>query len=77
MQGAKLEQLFGEIIIYPDFIQLHYYIYTLTYMLSLQILNALTSEILEHQGTFRTPSDQIQFIAQTLKDSECVYEMSV
>ncbi|XP_076018508.1 origin recognition complex subunit 2 [Genypterus blacodes] len=33
------------------------------------ILNALTSEVLEHQGTFRTPSDQIQFIAQTIKDS--------
>nr|XP_019965247.1 PREDICTED: origin recognition complex subunit 2 [Paralichthys olivaceus] len=33
------------------------------------ILNALTCEILEHQGSFRTPSDQIQFIAQTLKDS--------
>ncbi|XP_038162400.1 origin recognition complex subunit 2 isoform X2 [Cyprinodon tularosa] len=33
------------------------------------ILNALTCEVLEHQGTFRTPSDQIQFIAQTLKDS--------
>ncbi|XP_028987068.1 origin recognition complex subunit 2 [Betta splendens] len=33
------------------------------------ILNALTCEVLEHQGSFRTPSDQIQFIAQTLKDS--------
>lgn len=33
------------------------------------ILNALTCEVLEHQGTFRTPSDQIHFIAQTLKDS--------
>ncbi|XP_034470770.1 origin recognition complex subunit 2 [Hippoglossus hippoglossus] len=33
------------------------------------ILNALTCEILEHQGSFRTPSDQIQFITQTLKDS--------
>ncbi|XP_071757056.1 origin recognition complex subunit 2 [Centroberyx gerrardi] len=33
------------------------------------ILNALTSEVLEHQGTFRTPSDQIQYIAQTLRDS--------
>ncbi|XP_059200685.1 origin recognition complex subunit 2 [Centropristis striata] len=32
------------------------------------ILNALTCEVLEHQGSFRTPSDQIQFIAQTLKD---------
>uniref|UniRef100_A0A3P8VMY7 Origin recognition complex subunit 2 n=1 Tax=Cynoglossus semilaevis TaxID=244447 RepID=A0A3P8VMY7_CYNSE len=32
------------------------------------ILNALTFEILEHQGTFRTPSDQIQFITKTLKD---------
>lgn len=31
-------------------------------------MNALTSEILEHQGTFRTPSDQIQFITKTLKD---------
>uniref|UniRef100_A0A8C5HX94 Origin recognition complex subunit 2 n=1 Tax=Gouania willdenowi TaxID=441366 RepID=A0A8C5HX94_GOUWI len=31
------------------------------------ILNALTCEILEHQGSFRTPSDQIQFITQTLK----------
>ncbi|KAI4809544.1 hypothetical protein KUCAC02_018419 [Chaenocephalus aceratus] len=33
------------------------------------ILNALTCEALEHEGSFRTPSDQIQFIAQTLKDS--------
>ncbi|KAM4605368.1 origin recognition complex subunit 2 [Polymixia lowei] len=33
------------------------------------ILNALTSEVLEHQGSFRNPSDQIQFISQTLKDS--------
>uniref|UniRef100_UPI0037E8302D origin recognition complex subunit 2 n=1 Tax=Semicossyphus pulcher TaxID=241346 RepID=UPI0037E8302D len=33
------------------------------------ILNALTGEVLEHQGSFRTPSDQIQFITQTLKDS--------
>lgn len=40
--------------------------------LLLQILNALTCEVLEHQGSFRTPSDQIQYIAQTLKDSTCV-----
>uniref|UniRef100_A0A669DA46 Origin recognition complex subunit 2 n=2 Tax=Oreochromis niloticus TaxID=8128 RepID=A0A669DA46_ORENI len=33
------------------------------------ILNALTCEVLDHQGTFRTPSDQIQFISHTLKDS--------
>uniref|UniRef100_A0A7N8YB32 Origin recognition complex subunit 2 n=1 Tax=Mastacembelus armatus TaxID=205130 RepID=A0A7N8YB32_9TELE len=33
------------------------------------ILNALTCEILEHQGSFRTPSDQIQFISQTFKNS--------
>ncbi|XP_042354060.1 origin recognition complex subunit 2 [Plectropomus leopardus] len=33
------------------------------------ILNALTCEVLDHQGSFRTPSDQIQYIAQTLKDS--------
>ncbi|XP_032388018.1 origin recognition complex subunit 2 isoform X2 [Etheostoma spectabile] len=33
------------------------------------ILNALTCEVLEHQGSFRTPSDQIQYITQTLKDS--------
>lgn len=33
------------------------------------ILNALTTEALDHQGSFRTPSDQIQFIGQTLKDS--------
>lgn len=38
----------------------------------LQILNALTCEVLEHQGTFRTPLDQIQHIAQTLRDSKCV-----
>ncbi|KAF7222977.1 origin recognition complex subunit 2 [Nothobranchius furzeri] len=31
------------------------------------ILNSLTCEVLEHEGSFRTPSDQIQFIAQTLK----------
>lgn len=41
-------------------------------LLLLQILNALTSEVLEHQGSFRTPSDQIQYIAETLKDSKCV-----
>ncbi|XP_044074935.1 origin recognition complex subunit 2 isoform X2 [Siniperca chuatsi] len=33
------------------------------------ILNALTCEVLEHQGSFRAPSDQIQYITQTLKDS--------
>ncbi|XP_030608147.1 origin recognition complex subunit 2 [Archocentrus centrarchus] len=33
------------------------------------ILNALTCEVLDHQGSFRTPSDQIQFISQTLKGS--------
>ncbi|XP_034558383.1 origin recognition complex subunit 2 isoform X2 [Notolabrus celidotus] len=33
------------------------------------ILNALACEVLEHQGSFRTPSDQIQYITQTLKDS--------
>ncbi|KAM9349330.1 origin recognition complex subunit 2 [Symphorus nematophorus] len=33
------------------------------------ILNALTCDVLEHQGSFRTPSDQIQYITQTLKDS--------
>ncbi|XP_068604709.1 origin recognition complex subunit 2 [Brachionichthys hirsutus] len=33
------------------------------------ILNALTCEVLEHQGSFRTPSDQIQFITRTLEDS--------
>ncbi|XP_033837747.2 origin recognition complex subunit 2 [Periophthalmus magnuspinnatus] len=32
------------------------------------ILNALTSEVLEHHGSFRTPTDQIQFISQALKD---------
>ncbi|CAJ1071611.1 origin recognition complex subunit 2 isoform X1 [Xyrichtys novacula] len=32
------------------------------------ILNALTCEVLEHQGSFRTPTDQIQYIAQTFKD---------
>ncbi|KAF6718429.1 Origin recognition complex subunit 2 [Oryzias melastigma] len=32
------------------------------------ILNAITSEVLEDQGSFRTPSDQIQFISQTLKE---------
>ena len=36
---------------------------------SLQILNAVTSEALDHQGTFRNPSDQIDYIGQTLKDS--------
>uniref|UniRef100_A0A8C5BZK9 Origin recognition complex subunit 2 n=1 Tax=Gadus morhua TaxID=8049 RepID=A0A8C5BZK9_GADMO len=33
------------------------------------ILNAVTSEALDHQGTFRNPSDQIDYISQTLKDS--------
>lgn len=41
-------------------------------VLWLQILNALTCDVLEHQGSFRTPSDQIQHITQTLKDSEYV-----
>lgn len=43
----------------------------------MQILNALTCEVLEHGGSFQTPSDQIQYIAQTLKDSECVHVLSV
>ena len=29
----------------------------------------MTSEALDHQGTFRNPSDQIDYISQTLKDS--------
>ncbi|XP_061151823.1 origin recognition complex subunit 2 isoform X2 [Syngnathus typhle] len=33
------------------------------------ILNTLTCEVLEHQGSFRTPSDQIQYISQKLQDS--------
>uniref|UniRef100_A0A673B6B8 Origin recognition complex subunit 2 n=1 Tax=Sphaeramia orbicularis TaxID=375764 RepID=A0A673B6B8_9TELE len=33
------------------------------------ILNALTCEVFDHQGSFRTPADQIQFISKTLKDS--------
>ncbi|KAM6919040.1 origin recognition complex subunit 2 [Xenentodon cancila] len=32
------------------------------------IFNALMCEVLEHQGSFRTPSDQIQSITQSLKD---------
>ncbi|KAJ3594619.1 hypothetical protein NHX12_003926 [Muraenolepis orangiensis] len=32
------------------------------------ILNAVTSEALDHHGTFRNPSDQIEYIAQTLND---------
>lgn len=40
-------------------------------LLLLQILNALTCEVLDHQGSFRTPSDQTHYIAQTLKDSTC------
>ncbi|KAL7854630.1 hypothetical protein SRHO_G00168200 [Serrasalmus rhombeus] len=31
------------------------------------ILNAITGEMLEHEGTFRTPMDQIDFIVKTLK----------
>ncbi|KAF4082973.1 hypothetical protein AMELA_G00134730 [Ameiurus melas] len=31
------------------------------------ILNAITSEMLEHDGSFRTPVDQINFIVKTLK----------
>ncbi|TSL68204.1 Origin recognition complex subunit 2 [Bagarius yarrelli] len=31
------------------------------------ILNAITHEMLEHDGTFRTPMDQIDFIVNTLK----------
>lgn len=46
-------------------------------LLAMQILNALTCEVLEHGGSFRTPSDQIQYITQTLKDSECVRVSSV
>ncbi|XP_067385303.1 origin recognition complex subunit 2 isoform X2 [Channa argus] len=37
------------------------------------ILNALTCDVLEHQGSFRTPSDQIQFISQKLKDSQDIH----
>ncbi|XP_061926262.1 origin recognition complex subunit 2 [Entelurus aequoreus] len=33
------------------------------------ILNALTCDILEHQGSFRTPSDQIQYISRALRES--------
>ncbi|KAM6948849.1 origin recognition complex subunit 2 [Aplochiton taeniatus] len=33
------------------------------------ILNALTAEVLEHRGTFRNPTDQIQYITSTLRDS--------
>ncbi|XP_075876779.1 origin recognition complex subunit 2 [Nelusetta ayraudi] len=33
------------------------------------ILNSLTCEVLEHEGSFRTPSDQILFISKTLGDS--------
>ncbi|XP_060900065.1 origin recognition complex subunit 2 isoform X1 [Labrus mixtus] len=33
------------------------------------ILNALSCDVLEHQGNFRTPSDQIQYITQTLRDN--------
>lgn len=32
-----------------------------------QILNSITSEMLEHDGSFRTPMDQIDFIVKTLK----------
>ncbi|XP_061587336.1 origin recognition complex subunit 2 [Cololabis saira] len=32
------------------------------------ILNAVTCEVLDHQGSFRTPSDQIHFITQSLND---------
>ncbi|XP_057712443.1 origin recognition complex subunit 2 [Corythoichthys intestinalis] len=37
------------------------------------ILNTLICEVLEHQGSFRTPSDQIQYISQTLKNDRHVY----
>lgn len=45
-------------------------------MLLFQILNSLTCEVLEHEGSFRTPSDQIQFISQTLRDSESLDSLS-
>lgn len=32
------------------------------------ILNCITGDILEHDGTFRNPSDQIDFIVKTLKE---------
>ncbi|XP_026885259.2 origin recognition complex subunit 2 [Electrophorus electricus] len=32
------------------------------------ILNAITSEVLEHDGSFRSPMDQIDFIVKTLKN---------
>lgn len=35
-----------------------------------QILNSLTCEVLEHEGSFRTLSDQILFISNTLKESQ-------
>lgn len=31
------------------------------------ILNSITSEVFEHEGTFRNPADQIDFIGKTLK----------
>ena len=43
----------------------------------LQILNSLTAEVLEHEGTFRNPDDQIQFIATSLKDGELVFFLLV
>lgn len=42
-----------------------------------QILNALTSEVLEHEGSFRSPSDQVQFISRTLKERERVNRLLV
>lgn len=44
------------------------------WLMLFQILNALTCEVLEHQGSFRSPSDQVQFITQSLKDSKCARE---
>lgn len=39
-----------------------------------QILNAITGEILEHEGSFRTPMDQIDFIVKALKKGTVSYE---
>lgn len=35
-----------------------------------QILNSITEEVLDHIGTFRSPPDQLEFIAKRFKEGK-------
>lgn len=34
----------------------------------LQILNSITADVFQHEGSFRNPEDQVDFIVKTLKE---------